>query len=693
MTAGELQAFVDAFPIAAMIMRDRRILACNRQLADLTAVPLEELLAAEEPIQRFVAPEDHPVVLGRIAARARGELVPAELDYAGIGGNGERIPSRAHLAPFPSAGEDAVLVVITHEGPRARSASLIRGFVDVAVAAQRETTQAGILRVAREGLERLGLSATLCELGPGCFRVVEAGSGNPFIAQIQQRWPDWIPDSAFPMPRSSTEGMLIDDLPAVLAAGFGKPRDAFLRAPPAAMVTSIPIDGVPTFLISCSGSDLDTTIANALGLLGKQLGAALETVRRLEELDRRNSELREQAEEMALLNDVARRVAGSFEVGRLLEMGGETLRRLLNADRWVVLLPDPSEPALRFHARAPAGAILGPGEESVSMAAFRERRVVQDLEPPDSARPAATTRTRLAVPLIARDEVLGVALILDERARSFTRPEMDRALAVAGQLALALLSARLYEALRSSYAELARAQKELIDRERLAALGELSASIAHEVRNPLGVIFNSVGSLRRIVKPQGDAALLLDIIGEEADRLNRMVGDLLDYSRPVQPALQPVPLRPLFEEAIESARQQSGDGTQRVAVTVRVAEDAATVRADARLLRQALVNLFLNAYQAMPRTGRLEVRASRSTIDSRPFAEIVVHDSGPGIPPDVVDKIFKPFFTTKAMGTGLGLAVVRRIVEHHGGTIELGRLSPGAEFKLRLPLEAENDPS
>src|SRR5207245_1086262 len=241
------------------------------------------------------------------------------------------------------------------------------------------------------------------------------------------------------------------------------------------------------------------------------------------------------------------------------------------------------------------GAILGPGEESVSMAAFRERRVVQDLEPPDPARPAATARTRLAVPLIARDEVLGVALVLDEHARSFTRPEMDRALAVAGQLALALLSARLYEALRSSYAELARAQ--------------------------------------------------------------------------------------------------SGDGRQRVAVTVRVAEDAATVRADARLLRQALVNLFLNAYQAMPRTGRLEVRASRSTIDSRPFAEIVVRDSGPGIPPDVVDKIFKPFFTTKAMGTGLGLAVVRRIVEHHGGTIELGRLSPGAEFKLRLPLEAQNDSS
>jgi signal transduction histidine kinase len=476
-------------------------------------------------------------------------------------------------------------------------------------------------------------------------------------------------------------------LQGVLAASLGKPREVFAKAPPAAMVASIPIDGVPTFLFSCSGTDLDASIANAFGLLGKQLGAALETVRRLEELDRRNAELRSQAEEMALFNDVARRLAGSFEVRPLLELGGETLQKVLDADRWFMLLPDPSEPALRFHARAPGGAVLGRNEESVAMTAFRERRVVQLSDP---AGGGAAPRTRLAVPLLARDEVLGVALLLDEEARSFTRAEMDRALAVAGQLALALLSARLYEALRTSYAELARTQKELIDRERMAALGELSASIAHEVRNPLGVIFNSVGSLRRILKPQGDAALLLDIVGEEAERLNRMVADLLDYSRPVQAALQPLPLRPLFEEAIASARQQAGAGAEGVAAMIRVADDATTVRADARLLRQALVNLFLNAFQAMPHTGRLEVRASRAVVEGRAFAEIVVQDTGPGIPKDVVDKIFQPFFTTKATGTGLGLAVVRRIVEGHGGSIELSRLNPGAEFKLRLPLEAHS---
>jgi PAS domain S-box-containing protein len=687
MTAAELHAFLEVLPVAAMVMIGRKVIGANQRMGALLGVSAEELLATPDPVLRFVAPEDQSLVLGRIAARARGEPVAEEMDHVVVAANGQRIPSRAHVTPFAAAGTNAVLLVITHERLRARHAQLVRGFVDVAVAAQRERTQAGILRAAREELQKLGLSVTLCELGAGRFRILEAGAGNPFIVAIQQRWPGWIPDSAFPMARASVEGSLIEDLPGLIAKAFGRPREEFTSAPPLAMVASIPIDGVGRYLFSCSGTDLDATVASAFGLLGKQLGAALETVGRLEELDRRNTELRTQAEEMALLNDVARRLAGSFEVRPLLELGGETLRRLLDADRWSMLLPDPREPGVRFHAVVPDDVGLGIQDESVAMSAFRERRVVQVLDPPLGAEGPSAARTRLAVPLIARDEVLGVALILDEHARSFTRTEMDRALAVAGQLALALLSARLYEALRTSYAELARTQRELIDRERLAALGELSASIAHEVRNPLGVIFNSVGSLQRILKPQGDAALLLDIIGEEADRLNRMVGDLLDYSRPVQPALQPVPLRPLFEEAIAAARQQAGAGAENVSASVRVADDATTVRADVRLLRQALVNLFLNAYQAMPRSGVLDVRSSLALADGRPCAEIIVQDSGPGVPADIVDKIFQPFFTTKATGTGLGLAVVRRIVEGHGGSIELGRVSAGAEFRLRLPLD------
>jgi signal transduction histidine kinase len=353
---------------------------------------------------------------------------------------------------------------------------------------------------------------------------------------------------------------------------------------------------------------------------------------------------------------------------------------------------------LCFHAVSPGyrdllGRVLRFDEPALSVTAFKERRLVQHTDPgkaPMLSHEMAKrfgNRIVLAAPLIARDQCLGVAVLLwDRRAQTFSQPE-GRALAVAGQLALALLSAQLYQDVRRSYAELERTQKELIDRERLAALGGLSASIAHEVRNPLGVIFNSVGSLRRLLRPSGDVALLLDIVGEEADRLNRMVGDLLDYSRPVRPAVQPLPLRPLLDEALTSARQQIGTPAEGVKVDIRLASEAATVRGDARLLRQALINVFLNAYQAMPRGGQLDVRAARRLQDGVAIAEIAIRDSGAGIPAEARDKIFQPFFTTKAMGTGLGLAVVKRIVEGHGGTIALREAAVGAEFQLRLPIE------
>ena len=269
--------------------------------------------------------------------------------------------------------------------------------------------------------------------------------------------------------------------------------------------------------------------------------------------------------------------------------------------------------------------------------------------------------------------------------RVFGDAEIKRVVAGAQQIALAVLSARLYEDLRRSYAELARTQAELIERERLAALGELSASIAHEVRNPLGVIFNSIGSLRRLVEPKGDVKLLLDILSEESERLNHMVGDLLDYSRPIQPALQPVTLAPLFEEAVAAVRTSVPDN-EAIGVHTSIAPAVATVRADSRLLRQAIVNLVTNAFQAMPRGGSVTLSASEVASDGGHLARIAVRDTGTGIPRDDRDRVFQAFFTTKPTGTGLGLAVVRRIAEGHGGRVQLAEIEQGAEFQLLLPL-------
>jgi len=861
MSPEELQDLLEHIPMPACVMRDGRVVAANRRLGEMTGHAVGVLVTMEDPIPLTVSQEDQPLIAARMAARARGEPVPDEYDFTGKGPDGNLIPSRLRVGPFPLAGPGAVLILSSDERGRDRSAALIRGFVDVAVAAQQERSRGTFFLVVRERLLALGLHSTVLELEGDRFRIAPFAPAmtRPGV-EVRERLGGWVQLARLPFDVSTAEGALIEDVPALLSQVVDAPlTDYEGRVPRRGVVTAILIAGEPRYVLFCSGEALDRAVAGAFGLLGRQLGAALETTLRLEELDRRNTELsllldlgqevlgaldvervleaaprtaaralrctcayvmvpndagtalrivavedpapspdalvgselpfsqaslsalalrtqrpevsidnqvdprvdadvvrrfrctatlavpllshgralgvltlfersgrafdaqdvrlashagqlisaalenarlydeqRGRAEEMALVNDVARRLAGSLELRPLLELGGETLRRLLDGDFWFMMLPTPGGVGLSFYALRPehadlAGKVLRFDEPSVAVSAFRERRVVQMLDPLSSPGTASRemairfgNRVTLAVPLMARDECVGVGVVLGRHARTFSQVEMDRAQAVAGQLALALLSARLYDDLRGSYAELERTQKELIDRERLAALGALSASIAHEVRNPLGVIFNSVGSLRRLLKPEGDVSLLLDIVGEEADRLNRMVGDLLDYSRPVRPALEPLPLSPLIHEAVAAARLQIGAPAEAVQVKVQVDAETATVRADARLLRQALVNLFLNAHQAMPRGGVLEVIAARR--DGQ--AEIAIRDSGAGILPDVREKIFQPFFTTKAMGTGLGLAVVRRIVEGHGGSVELAEGGPGAEFRLRLPLDA-----
>jgi PAS domain S-box-containing protein len=479
---------------------------------------------------------------------------------------------------------------------------------------------------------------------------------------------------------------------AVLASSTVLTRDGPVRLGRCAAVRLPGGRGVLGALCLARLGDRDFTAdeLRILDAVGAQLSVAIENARLY-------AEQRARAEEMTLLNEVSRSFAGALQIKPLLVTAGQTLRKLVDASNWFVLLLDPKARVLRVAACPPeheefmSGVQLSLDQPSLSAEVVRRRRAAQAqgsaLMQVASRRLVEHLGERavLVVPLIARDEVLGVVTLDDtERARVFTQAEMERTTAVCQQIALALLSARLYEDLRKSYAELARAQAELIERERLAALGEMAASVAHEVRNPLGVIFNSLGSLKRLLQPQGDVRLLLDIVGEEADRLNRMVGDLLDYSRPLRPSLQAVALEPLLEEAIASARRPGEENN--VEVHLRVEPGLPPVRADARLLRQAVLNLVTNSLQAMPHGGVLTVSAARVLSDTGAQARISVHDNGVGVPPEARSKVFQPFFTTKPTGTGLGLAVVKRIAEGHGGRALLADCDRGTEFHLILPL-------
>jgi signal transduction histidine kinase len=247
------------------------------------------------------------------------------------------------------------------------------------------------------------------------------------------------------------------------------------------------------------------------------------------------------------------------------------------------------------------------------------------------------------------------------------------------------LTSRTLE-LRRSYNELRDAQEQLVRKEQLATMGELSAVIAHEVRNPLAIIKNAVSGLHRPTLRDADRQVLLRILDEEADRLNRLVGDLLAYARPVTPQRQQLNIEDLVRGAVELARAAQQRDNQ-VTFDV-VLNDSHTIHGDPDLLRQALVNVAENAIQAMPDGGILTVRTYSTTLEDAPAVAIAIRDTGEGMDTLVRSKATDPFFTTRPTGTGLGLAIVHRLVHSHGGKIQIeSSYGTGTTVTIILPVQ------
>jgi signal transduction histidine kinase len=238
------------------------------------------------------------------------------------------------------------------------------------------------------------------------------------------------------------------------------------------------------------------------------------------------------------------------------------------------------------------------------------------------------------------------------------------------------------------YEELQATQERLVRKEQLAAVGELSAVIAHEVRNPLAIIKNAVSGLRREGLAAQDRRTLLDILDEETDRLNRLVHDLLAYARPVVPRGRSLPVRELLRRSVERAR---GGVThdEVVHVVYELCDELDSVYGDPELLRHALVNVMENAMQAMSGGGTLTIRTEPAVFRSRTALALSFIDTGEGMDTLVRAKARDPFFTTRPSGTGLGLAIVERVVRNHGGEVSIdSRHGEGTTITFLLPVDA-----
>jgi two-component system, NtrC family, sensor histidine kinase HydH len=243
----------------------------------------------------------------------------------------------------------------------------------------------------------------------------------------------------------------------------------------------------------------------------------------------------------------------------------------------------------------------------------------------------------------------------------------------------------LSEQLEETNRQLRRAEADARRSERLAALGQLSAGLAHEIRNPLGVIKGSAEMLNQKIEASNPlASELAGFIGSEVNRLNSLVTRFLDFARPSRLELRPTQLSAIVDHVLETVRSQFPDA--KVSIERDYASGTPDVMVDGQLCEQIFVNLITNAYQAMDGQGRLRIGIARESQNGRRGVGVFIEDTGPGIPAEAREQIFNPFFTSKKDGVGLGLSIVAKIIDDHRGTIKLE--SPpgqGARFHVFLP--------
>lgn len=293
--------------------------------------------------------------------------------------------------------------------------------------------------------------------------------------------------------------------------------------------------------------------------------------------------------------------------------------------------------------------------------------------------------------LLSEDRVLGLLSVNDARMREPFAPEDVRALEqIASQAAIGLENSRLVRGLR--------------ERDRLAALGEMAAGLAHEIRNPLGAIKGAAQLLSDPPADEGEAAAsneFLGIILEEVDRLDRVVGSVLDLARPSSSSVVPVDVNAVVRRTLQvlSAERSS----EELVVEVVLDPSLPRVAIDAEQLRQVVMNLFRNAAQAMRGRGRITVssrvrfgRGTRPGVRQKKgeaeetWVELTVADNGPGMSKTMLEKIFLPFFTTREKGTGLGLAISQRIAQAAGGRLEVRSYEgKGSAFTMIVPAAPE----
>lgn len=342
-------------------------------------------------------------------------------------------------------------------------------------------------------------------------------------------------------------------------------------------------------------------------------------------------------------------------------------------------------------------------DETLPVAALAERRtfIVRDGHAERPVRKELLqflgTDNFVVVPVLAKGHVLG-AVLADNRfsSRPITNEQVELLETFTSQAALAIDTAEAYrqleekvEELQKAYRELEEAQKKVIQTEQLAAVGRMAARVAHEIRNPLVTI----GGFARMIHKSPESAARVrtnaHIIVQEVKRLENILSELMSLARPAPPVLELHNINRLCDEIVRQEKNRLAE--REIELLINTDESLPEILVDAAKIKQVLLNLVRNAEAAIEEMMALDPEHERriiiSTHRETDNAVIEVEDTGRGIPENLHDRVFEPFFTTRSGGTGLGLPISRRIVEEHGGTISFrSSYGKGTRFIIRLPM-------
>jgi signal transduction histidine kinase len=383
----------------------------------------------------------------------------------------------------------------------------------------------------------------------------------------------------------------------------------------------------------------------------------------VEELKRLNRHFVRRAGQLETLHLAVQEITSEVDVQTLLERLLPDISRALGTKSLTVELSGPP------NIRVAVGADDGEHEGLVGSA----------LKQTDD-----WSEVEWTIPLSVRDRQIGLLIARQVIPAGAKADEEQLLKIVANQVALAVENSRLYMGVQRQMAELKRAQSQLVQSAKLAAIGELTANIAHEINNPLTTVLGFASLLAQRVKPGFPMREELDLIQQEAIRARDIVRDLLDFSRQREFFPKLADLNEVLRHTVGMIRRQAVVGN--IAIDEHYADGLPMVEVDESQMKQVFLNLINNAIYAMPEGGTLTVR----TLAGEDVAQVELTDTGTGIAPEHIDRIFDPFFTTKpeVSGTGLGLSVSLGIVQRHGGAIEVrSEAGKGATFLVTLPVQ------